>query len=242
MWRYLKAAFLVGVPVPALGRVPLNALAAAGFLILGFGHPGFWFLGLAAATSLVHASHAVYYSFSTIDWTAKGLGGPTEYANPLVPINEAQATYALAVQTLVTDGAFDAAAVVVDSYKAVAVAGQDREKRAEVLTAWGTALQKSGGDATPEPPHPASDPEPLASLLHERDVRLQRQLRLDLGEQLSLRDISYRNDHVACEGRLRLQFLRRSIRDNLALIDDDRAAASCLDLFEDMGRKNDRFL
>lgn len=53
MWRYLKAAFLVGVEVPALGSVPLNALAAAGFLILGFGHPGFWFLGLAAEAVIV---------------------------------------------------------------------------------------------------------------------------------------------------------------------------------------------
>lgn len=48
MWRYLKSAFLVGVDVPALGRLPVNALAAAGFFILGFGHPSFWFLGLAA--------------------------------------------------------------------------------------------------------------------------------------------------------------------------------------------------
>ena len=53
MWRYLKAAFLVGVEVPALGRLPLNALAAAGFFILGFGHPGFWFLGLAAEAAFV---------------------------------------------------------------------------------------------------------------------------------------------------------------------------------------------
>lgn len=53
MWRYLKAAFFVGVELPALGRVPLNALAAAGFLILGFGHPGFWFLGLAAEAAIV---------------------------------------------------------------------------------------------------------------------------------------------------------------------------------------------
>jgi hypothetical protein len=55
VWRYLKAAFLVGVEVPALGRIPLNALAAAGFFILGFGHPGFWFLGLAAEAALVPA-------------------------------------------------------------------------------------------------------------------------------------------------------------------------------------------
>jgi hypothetical protein len=55
VWRYLKAAFLVGVEVPALGRLPVNALAAAGFFILGFGHPGFWFLGLAAEAVVVPA-------------------------------------------------------------------------------------------------------------------------------------------------------------------------------------------
>jgi len=53
VWRYLKAAFFVGVELPALGRVPLNALAAAGFLILGFGHPGFWLLGLAAEAAII---------------------------------------------------------------------------------------------------------------------------------------------------------------------------------------------
>ncbi len=53
MWRYLKAAFLVRVAVPALGRVPINALAATGFFILGFGHPSFWLLGLAAEAAIV---------------------------------------------------------------------------------------------------------------------------------------------------------------------------------------------
>jgi hypothetical protein len=55
VWRYLKAAFFVGIDVPALGRIPVNALAAAGFAILGFGHPGFWFLGLAAEAAVVPA-------------------------------------------------------------------------------------------------------------------------------------------------------------------------------------------
>jgi hypothetical protein len=53
VWRYLKAAFLVGADVPALGRVPVNVLASAGFFILGFGHPGFWLLGLAAEAALL---------------------------------------------------------------------------------------------------------------------------------------------------------------------------------------------
>ena len=55
MWRYLKSAFLVSVEVPALGRLPVNALAATGFFILGFGHPGFWFLGLAAEALILPA-------------------------------------------------------------------------------------------------------------------------------------------------------------------------------------------
>ena len=53
MWKYLKAAFLFGVPVPGLGSVPINALAAVGFAILGFGHPAFWLLGLGVETSVV---------------------------------------------------------------------------------------------------------------------------------------------------------------------------------------------
>jgi hypothetical protein len=55
VWRYLKAAFLVGADVPALGRVPVNVLASAAFLILGFGHPGFWLLGLAAEAAVLPA-------------------------------------------------------------------------------------------------------------------------------------------------------------------------------------------
>jgi hypothetical protein len=53
VWRYLKAAFLMGIDVPALGHLPVNALAAGGFFILGFGHPGFWFLGLATEAVVV---------------------------------------------------------------------------------------------------------------------------------------------------------------------------------------------
>ena len=53
MWRYLKSAFLVGVDVPALGRVPLNALAATGFFIVGFAQPAVWLLGLAAEAGVV---------------------------------------------------------------------------------------------------------------------------------------------------------------------------------------------
>jgi hypothetical protein len=51
--RYLKAAFLVGADVPGLGRLPVNALLSGAFLILGFGHPAFWLLGLAAEATIL---------------------------------------------------------------------------------------------------------------------------------------------------------------------------------------------
>ena len=53
MWRYLKSAFLVSVDVPGLGRVPVNALGATAFAILGFAQPAFWFLGLAIEAAVV---------------------------------------------------------------------------------------------------------------------------------------------------------------------------------------------
>ena len=53
MLRYLKAAFLVGVDVPALGHLPVNALLTGAFVILGFGHPAFWLLGLAAEGTIL---------------------------------------------------------------------------------------------------------------------------------------------------------------------------------------------
>jgi hypothetical protein len=46
MWRYLKEAFWFNPALPGLGRFPLNLAAVTGFLILGFGHEGFWVLGL----------------------------------------------------------------------------------------------------------------------------------------------------------------------------------------------------
>jgi hypothetical protein len=53
VWKYLKAAFLFGVSVPGLGSVPVNVVGAAGFAILGFGHPAFWLLGLGVETTVV---------------------------------------------------------------------------------------------------------------------------------------------------------------------------------------------
>lgn len=55
MWRYLKSAFLVSVDVPSLGRIPVNALGAAAFGILGFAQPAFWLLGIALEAAIVPA-------------------------------------------------------------------------------------------------------------------------------------------------------------------------------------------
>lgn len=55
MWRYLKAAFLVGVDVPGLGRLPVNALAAAAFGIFGFVEHPVWLLGAGVEASVLFA-------------------------------------------------------------------------------------------------------------------------------------------------------------------------------------------
>ena len=47
MLRYLKAAFWARPAIPGIGSLPVNVIAFAGLLILGFGHPGFWFLAMA---------------------------------------------------------------------------------------------------------------------------------------------------------------------------------------------------
>jgi hypothetical protein len=55
MWRYLKAAFLVGVDVPGLGKLPLNALGAASLGILGFVEPSIWLAGIGIEVAVVSA-------------------------------------------------------------------------------------------------------------------------------------------------------------------------------------------
>lgn len=59
MLEYLNKAFWAGPNLPGLGRLPVNALAALGLAILGFGHPAFWLLGagLEAAYLTAVASH-----------------------------------------------------------------------------------------------------------------------------------------------------------------------------------------
>src|SRR5260370_37319896 len=53
MLDYLKAAFWMAVPIPGLGRLPVNVLLVAGCAILGFANPGFWLLGAGAEAALL---------------------------------------------------------------------------------------------------------------------------------------------------------------------------------------------
>lgn len=54
MWDYIKAAFFFRPHVPVLGHVPVNILALTGFAVLGFGHPGFWLLGLGLEAAYLY--------------------------------------------------------------------------------------------------------------------------------------------------------------------------------------------
>jgi hypothetical protein len=55
VFRYLKAAFWASPTIPGVGRIPVNALAVAGLLILGFGHEGFWLLGAGLEAAYLYA-------------------------------------------------------------------------------------------------------------------------------------------------------------------------------------------
>jgi tetratricopeptide (TPR) repeat protein len=76
----------------------------------------------------------------------RGLKEPSDYGNPLVPLNEVRAAFEAAVQALLTDAAFEEAAATAEAYKVVATGGRDREKRAEVHAAWGTVLRAAKGE------------------------------------------------------------------------------------------------
>ena len=49
--KYLKEAFYYKTNIPPFGGLPVNIIGLLGFVMLGFGHPGFWLLGLGAETA-----------------------------------------------------------------------------------------------------------------------------------------------------------------------------------------------
>jgi hypothetical protein len=77
VFRHLKAAFWAAPEIPGLGRLPVNVIALAGFAILGFGHPGFWLLGLALEGSYLYALTASARFRKVIDAGQQQLGEST---------------------------------------------------------------------------------------------------------------------------------------------------------------------
>lgn len=55
MWRYLKEAFWTRVTFPALGPLPVNALAVLGFGVFGCVEHPIWLLGLGLETAYLYA-------------------------------------------------------------------------------------------------------------------------------------------------------------------------------------------
>jgi hypothetical protein len=54
--KYLKEAFYFRTNLPPFGSLPVNILALLGFVMLGFGHPGFWLIGLGAETAWLYGA------------------------------------------------------------------------------------------------------------------------------------------------------------------------------------------
>jgi len=76
IWLIFAGSCLVSLAAFALVPLPRERRpqrSAAGHSHLRY--PAF--LAIAAAASLIQASHAVYYGFSTLDWSAKGFDGVT---------------------------------------------------------------------------------------------------------------------------------------------------------------------
>lgn len=74
----------------------------------------------------------------------RGLSSPQSWRNPFLRLNEAVPIFELAIGVLTEDGQFEAALAVVEAYRPLCQQGREREKRAEVLSAWVEALQRRG--------------------------------------------------------------------------------------------------
>lgn len=81
----------------------------------------------------------------------KGVKIAADYDPSLVPLNELQTTFELAVTTLLNDGAFEHALKAAEAYAVVCAPARDRERRAEVLGAWAIALKKGKQDKEAKP-------------------------------------------------------------------------------------------
>ncbi len=109
------------------------------------------------------AKHPV--ALELLTGAVKGVTEPKEFRNPNIRINEARAVFELAISTLSTDGGFDMAIQAAERYQTISEPGRYREKRAEAMAAWATALEKSGGEFKPKAIAAAQEYEAIANIL-----------------------------------------------------------------------------
>lgn len=104
----------------------------------------------------------------------KGVHKPAEYDSSLVSLSELQATFEQAITTLLNDAAFEHALKVAEAFAPVSPPQRDREKRAEVLGAWATALKKTkSGDPKPKFKAAADEFAALAAFQPKTDGKLE---------------------------------------------------------------------
>ena len=80
IWLIVAAFSILGLStlfVPRLDSAPLAPAGETPPSAAGHLWQSSQFLAIAVAASLIQASHALYYGFSTVDWTTKGLSSTT---------------------------------------------------------------------------------------------------------------------------------------------------------------------
>ena len=78
----------------------------------------------------------------SLETAVSKIASPEEYRNPLLSLNETRAIYELAVSQYRMEAEFPSALRVAKSFVNIGTPGRDRELTAEVLEAWGDALER----------------------------------------------------------------------------------------------------
>jgi hypothetical protein len=105
---------------------------------------------------------------AAVDLLARALAGVTDgkqlRSHPYIRPGDVQPVFELGVSVLVGDEAYESALKLIEVYKPLSAPGRDREKRAEVLTAWAVALQQHNGDFKPKAAAAAAEYEAVAAI------------------------------------------------------------------------------
>ena len=102
----------------------------------------------------------------------KGVRDPAGYDPTFIALADAQATFEVAITTLLADAAYEAAQSAAVAYAVVAAPGRDRERLAEVYGAWGAAIKKKGGEPKPKFKAAADELAALAAFQPTTDGKL----------------------------------------------------------------------